>query len=85
MTMLDTNTVQQVAQVGQEVAGQVKANWPAISAGAFIIAREIGRFNAWLRNVAEFVISHGGIGWLIWKLIWNPPPSTATTEPGKTQ
>jgi hypothetical protein len=90
--MTDTNQVQQAAQAVQDVASQVKANWPAISAAAFIVAREIGRFNAWVRNLAEFVIGHGGIGWLIWKLIWNPSapaeqqlrPTTATPNEGKT-
>ena len=71
--IIDTNQIQQAAEAAQAVAAEVKTNWPAISAAAFIIARELGNLNRWLVNVAEFIIKHGGIGWLIWKLVWNPP------------
>lgn len=71
--MIDTNQIQRAGEVVAAVKSQVQSNWPAISAVAFIVAREITNFNRWARNVAEFIISHGGIGWLLWKLIYNPP------------
>lgn len=69
--MVDTNQVQQAVDTAKAVASQVQANWPAISAVAFIAAREITNFNRWVRSIAEFVIAHGGIGKIAVKLVWN--------------
>jgi hypothetical protein len=74
--MIDTNQVQQAADVARDISAQVKTNWPAISAAAFIAAREIINFNRWVRNLAEFIMGHGGIWYLLIKLWWNPPPKS---------
>ena len=71
--MLDTNQINQVFVEGQQVKDQVQANWPTICAAAVIVARELRNFNLWCVGLAEFVIKHGGIAWLAWKLFWNPP------------
>lgn len=71
--MINTNQVEQAADVAKAIHAQVQMNWPAISAAAFIVAREVGNFNRWLRGAAEFVIAHGGIVSIGVKLIWNPP------------
>ena len=81
--MIDTNQIDQAVDTAKAVAAEVKTNWPAISALMFILARELKNFNQWLVNVAEFIIKHGGIGWLFLKLIWNPPnePKTEKVSP----
>jgi hypothetical protein len=69
----DTNMVNQVAGDALAVKAQVQANWTAIAIAAAWLGREIRNFNLWLESVVSKVISHGGIGWLIYKLVWNPP------------
>lgn len=71
--MIDTNAIAQVFRDSAAVKDQVTVAWPTICAVAVIVARELGRFNAWAVQVAEFVIAHGGLGYLIRKLLWNPP------------
>jgi hypothetical protein len=71
--MLDTNQINQVIADGHQLTGAVQANWPAICAASVVVARELRNFNLWCLGVAEFVISHGGIGMLVKKLLWNPP------------
>ena len=71
--MIDTNQVQQLAQVGAEIKTQVSPWLPALAVGAAWAGREVRNFNAWLINGAEYVIGHGGLGMIIRKLIWNPP------------
>lgn len=80
--MIDTNQINQLGDAARDAATQVKANWPAITAAAFIVAREIGRFNAWLAGIGAAVIQHGGIIWIVRKLFWNPP-ATAATQSGE--
>lgn len=72
--MMDTNQFNQ----GIVVAQQVQANWPMICAAAVIVSRELRNFNVWLKAVMEWVISHGGFGWILWKLVWNPPVKPET-------
>ena len=61
---LDTN---QVAQVAQTVAAvQTSFNWPAIAAGALWVRSDLAK-------AADYIIGHGGIGWMLIKLLWNPP------------
>jgi len=62
----DTNAIHQAVQNAVEIKQQVSANWPAICAGALWLRTE-------LKNVSEYIIGHGGLGWLLLKLIWNPP------------
>lgn len=71
--MIDTNAIQQAGDVIQAAKAQWSVNGPALALGAALVAREIGRFNAWCVGVAEFVIRHGGIFMIARKLIWNPP------------
>jgi len=71
--MIDTNLINQTGEVVKAAHEQLSANWPAICAAAVLIARELKNFNAWLAGVAGFVIQHGGLGCLLWKLLWNPP------------
>ena len=83
--MIDTNQLAQAAQDVAVVKSQVSANWPAICAGAVIVARELRNFNLWVVGVAEFVIRHGGAALILKKLIWNPAalPPAASKEEGK--
>ncbi len=71
--MLDTNLINSAGDVVTAAKAQWSVNGPALALAAALIARELRNFNLWVVGVAEFVIRHGGIGWLIWKLIWNPP------------
>lgn len=80
--MIDTNTIQQVGDVVQAAKAQWAANGPALALGAALVAREIGRFNAWCVGVAEFVIRHGGLGMIAKKLLWNP---AANGDPSGTE
>lgn len=64
--MIDTNQIQQAAQDVAAVKNTVATNWPAICAGALWLRTE-------LKNFSEYVIGHGGIGFMLLKLIWNPP------------
>ena len=88
--MINTNDIAQASQDVAVVKQQVTLAWPTICAVAVIVARELGRFNAWCVSVAEFVIRHGGIGLLLKKLFWNPaaiapvnPVQTTLKETGK--
>lgn len=71
--MIDTNQINQVFDTAQDVHAQVQTNWLAICAGVVWVRAELKNVNSWCRNVAEWTIGHGGIGWLLIKLIWNPP------------
>ena len=82
--MIDTNQIQQAGEAAQAVAAELKTNWPAISLALALAARELGNFNRWVVNVLEFVIRHGGIGWLLCKLVWNPPAAGATLQKADT-
>lgn len=68
--MIDTNQIQQAASDVAAIKSQVAANWPAICAGALWLRTE-------LKNFSEYVISHGGLGWMFCKLFWNPPKEEA--------
>jgi len=70
--MLDTNQINQVTAVAQDVKAQLQMNWTAIAFGAALAGREIRNFNLWCAGVAEFVIRHGGAGLILKKLFWNP-------------
>ena len=72
--MLDTNQIAQVSQDVATVKAQLSPYLPALAVAAAWAGREIKNFNAWCFNVASFVISHGGVGMLIKKFIYNPPP-----------
>ena len=63
---MSTNDLNQVIDNVAVVKTQVATNWPAICAGALWLRTE-------LKNVSEYIIGHGGLGWLLFKLIWNPP------------
>lgn len=71
--MIDTNQVQQAAQVVAEAKVQFSPYLPALAVAAAWCGREIRNFNVWLFNACEYMRSHGGIALLLWKLIWNPP------------
>jgi len=73
ITLPSTNDLQQASAAVQETVAQVKMNWPAIAACAVLLGRELTNFNQWCKGVAAFIIYHGGIGYLFWKLLWNPP------------
>lgn len=73
--MLDTNSISQAGEVVTAVKAQVTANWPAICAAAVIVARELKNLNGWAVRVAEYIISHGGLGKIVCKLVWNPEPN----------
>ena len=70
---MSTNDLNQVAAVAQDLHAQAVTNWPAICAFAALAGRELRNLNLWCQNVAEWVIRHGGIAYLICKLIWNRP------------
>ena len=78
--MIDTNQVQQAAQVVAEAKSQFAPYVPALAVAAAWAGRELKNFNAWCAGVAQYVIAHGGIGWLIWKLLWNPPASNQSIK-----
>jgi hypothetical protein len=71
--MIDTNQIQQIADTALAVKQQAVNWWPTLAPLAYIVGREVRAFNAWLFTVAEFVITHGGVGLIIKKLLWNPP------------
>ncbi len=62
--MIDTNSISAAAQAVNSVQTQI--NWQALVAGAL-----------WLRadlvSCSEWIIGHGGLGYLLKKLWWNPP------------
>jgi hypothetical protein len=64
MTIVDTNQVAQVAQTVTAI--QTQFNWPALMTGALWLRSDLAK-------VADYIESRGGIGWMIRKLIWNPP------------
>ena len=78
--MIDTNLINNAGDALQTAHAQLQLNWPAISAGAVIVARELANFNRWLAGVAEFVISHGGVAMIARKLIWNPNSPTLNSK-----
>lgn len=69
--MIDTNTIQQAGDTVAVAATQLKVNWPAVSAAAVIVARELKNFNEWLAGLGAAVIRHGGLLMIVKKLIWN--------------
>lgn len=71
--MIDTNQINQAVDAARDIHAQVATNWPAICAGAVWIRAELKNVSAWTRSVADWTIGHGGIGWLLIKLLWNPP------------
>ena len=71
--MIDTNSIAQANQTAEAAKAVVTQWWPTLCLLTALAARELKNFNVWVVNVLEFVIKHGGIGWLAWKLIWNPP------------
>ncbi len=70
--MIDTNQIAQAGELVTAVKAQVQVNWPAIAFGAALVARELGKLNAWLFAAAEFAISHGGLICMAVKIFWNP-------------
>ena len=70
---MDTNQINQMGENIQAVRDQVQLNWPAICAAVIWIRAELKSLNAWAKAVAEWVIGHGGVGWILCKLIWNRP------------
>jgi hypothetical protein len=68
---VNTNDPQQLLDHAIAIKQQVETNWPAICAAALWLRTEI-------RNVAEYIIGHGGIGMLLLKLFWNPPWNPTT-------
>ena len=75
--MIDTNQINQAGAVIVAAKSQWEVVQPMLVPIAYIVAREISAFNAWAKNVAEWVMGHGGIGYLAWKLIWNPAAGAA--------
>lgn len=71
--MIDTNQIQQLGDTAQAVKNELQPYLPALAIAAAWLGREIRNFNIWVRSILEFIITHGGIGYLFWKLIWNPP------------
>ena len=71
--MIDTNTISQANDTALAAKAVAQQWWPTLCAVAVIVARELRNFNVWLVSVADYVISHGGIGLIIKKLLWNPP------------
>ena len=82
--MIDTNQIALAGQAIQAVHAQVQTNWPAIVFAAALIGRELRNVNAWLWQLAEFVIHHGGLVMLGKKLLWNPATKTPTANPNST-
>lgn len=74
MAIIDTNQLNQAFDAAKDIHAQVQMNWVGISAAAVLIRTELQNFNTWCRDVADWTIGHGGVGWIIRKLIWNPPP-----------
>lgn len=70
--MIDTNQIQQAGEVASAVQAQVKANWPMICLVAAFLVREVCKVNGWLEYVCGKIIAHGGLGWIVKKLLWNP-------------
>ena len=79
--MMDTNQINSAVATAQDLHAQLSANWPAITAAAVIVARELRNFNVWVVGVAEFVIRHGGVVMIARKLIWNPSANSQLPTP----
>lgn len=80
--MIDTNQIQQAAQVATEVKTQLSPWIPALGIAAAMLGREIRNLNAWLFSASEYVIAHGGALMIAKKLLWNPPSALPeTTNP----
>jgi hypothetical protein len=77
MTIPDTNQVQQAFDTAAAIHSQLSPYVPALAIAAGWAGREIRNFNAWLLAVSEYIIGHGGIGYILLKLFWNPPAKTA--------
>jgi len=73
--MIDTNQVAQVISTATTVHAQLSPYLPAAAVAAAWAGREIRNFNLWLFDLCEYFIAHGGIGWWLWKIVWNPPQS----------
>ena len=86
--MMDTNQLQTGIDTAKAVVADVKTNWPAISLGAALVARELKNFNAWLVNVLDGIRARGGLFLMLWSLLWNPPaprPGTAFVKSEEPQ
>ena len=62
--MIDTNSINQAAQT--VTALQTSFNWPALAAAALWVRADLAKAGEW-------IMAHGGIGYLLLKLVWNPP------------
>jgi hypothetical protein len=77
--MIDTNQIQQAAQVAQAAASAATtikeqiSPWmiSAISLGAAWAGREISRATAAAKNGAEWLMGHGGLLKIGVKVFWN--------------
>lgn len=71
--MIDTNQINQANEVATAAKAVAAQWWPTLCLLTALVSRELKNFNAWVVNVAEFIIRHGGVATLLRKLIWNPP------------
>jgi hypothetical protein len=82
---LDTNSIPQAAAVVTEVKAQLSPYLPALAVAAGWAGRELRNFNAWCFQAAEYVISHGGFGMIVKKLIWNPVGNSCHRDTENTE
>jgi len=80
--MIDTNTIAQTAQAAALAKSSLQPYLPALAIAAAWAGRELKNFNFWLVDTSEFIMKHGGIGYLLWKLIWNPPQPSSPNPAG---
>ena len=71
--MIDTNSINTRWRWSQDVGSAVqRRTWPLICLVSAFVVREVCKVNGWLEYVAGKIIAHGGIGWIVKKLLWNP-------------
>lgn len=68
--MIDTNAVNQAAQVAQDVRTQLSPWVPALAVASAWLGRELNRLSAWSAGAAERLIAHGGLLRYVLKIFW---------------
>jgi hypothetical protein len=68
-----TNQVQTALDTGTAIHAQLQPYLPALAVALGWLGRELSNLRRSFVASVEFVISQGGIGWIVCKLLWNPP------------
>jgi len=79
--MISPSTIAQANDTALAAKSLAQQWWPTLCALAILLGRELRNFNAWLGNVSGYVIAHGGLALILWKLLWNPQANNPSTPP----